>query len=823
MIRRLLGLLILAASLAPAYYHFTRFQTRSAPFTPVYDRFDLSALPNKTVSFFVSEQGPTQLAPGDSFPALLSQLRAAARVWNSVETSELRVAFGGIHTPGAVMNTPWIEVEFTDELPPGVLAQGGPVARLDPVFSSTGTFAPIAKSLLRLPRNLSSRPSYSERIFLTMVHEFGHTLGLQHSWSSGVMSTEITRATSKAKPLAADDLAGLSILYPTPGFSQQTGSVSGRVSVAGSGANLASVVAVFPGRAAVSTLTNPDGSYTLQGLPAGVYYLYAHALPPSLPGEPQPVNLELPSDPAGRLSPGSPFDLVFYPGTAAPQYLVSVAAGQTTPNINFNGNRRASVNVHSVQTYSFFTQEAVKPATFVLGPRQATAILTGYSLTAPSAGLNISVAGDTESVVPNSIRAYSAGYLAVDIGLSAFSSTGPRHLLFTVNNESYMLPSALQVLTRTPPSLQNVAQNPDRTLLLTGINLNAATQVWMDGVAVRVLSAQEGQMTVALPPAPAGHRGVLTAYNADGQSNLFLQGSATPVHQYDFSDAPQLTVTPNNLPAGVETVVEINGANFDTWAPALGFGTSDISVRQVFPLSPTRALAQVIVSPQAQLGPVNLTTNQGLAFTTTAAGFQVLPNARPIHFALSQLPKPTIYAGGIVTLPVVNVAPFQPASSFSVMVGDRPAQIIAFQNGNLTLQIPTALSSGPNLVQAYVEGVSALPAVLVLDAPTPMILAAQTLNGVAITSASPARPGEIVQLIVSSLPDSNAVPDAAKIRVTSGSIEHTVLTVISNPLQPGTHIVQILLSAPLPAAPSVSLTLNADGRLSSAFPLPYLP
>ncbi len=823
MTRRLLALLVFASSLAPAYYHFTRYQTRNAPYVPVFDRFDVSALPNKTVSFFVSEQGPTQLAPGDSFPALLSQLRAAARVWNSVGSSDLRIGFGGIHTPGATMNTPWIEVEFTDELPPGVLAQGGPVARLDPVASSNGTFTPIAKSLLRLPRNLSTRPSYSERLFLTMVHEFGHTLGLQHSWSSGVMSTEITRATSKAKPLADDDIAGISILYPTAGFLGQTGTVSGRVTVAGAPVNLASVVAISPSRAAVSTLTHPDGTYTLQGLSPGLYYIYAHPLPPSLPGEPQPVNLELPADPAGSLSPGPAFDLVFYPGTAAPQTSVNVIAGQTTAGIDFSGNRRSAVNVHSAQTYSFYAQEAVKPATFVLGAARATAVLTGYSLTAPSAGLSIRVAGDTESVLPNGIRAYSAGYLAVDIGLSPFSATGPRHMLFTVNNESYLLPSALTVVAKTPPSLQNVMQNPDRTLTLSGSNLSAATQVWMDGAAARIVSAQDGQLTVALPPAAPGHRGVLTAYNTDGQSNLFLQGSSTPVHVYDSAENPQFSISPNTLSAGVETVIEISGANFDAWAPSLNFGSSDISVRQIWRISPNRALAQVLISPQAQAGPLNLTISQGLLVNTSAAGFQVLPNARPVYLALSQLPKGAIYAGGVLTLPVVNAPPNLQPSSFSVSIADRTAQIIGYQNGQLTIQLPTGMAPGPAIMQTYVDGVSALPAVIVVDMPPPIILGAQTVSGTAITSANPVRPGDSIQLVVAGLLESNMIPETSRLRVTSAGADHSIQSVIANPQQPGTHIVQISISAPPQGTSPLGIVLEMDARVSSAFGLPYLP
>jgi len=85
------------------------------------------------------------------------------------------------------------------------------------------TFVPIIQSSLvigvdmRSPGESSSGsgPSWSDRLFLTLVHELGHTAGLQHTWTSSIMSTEITRAMTKAHPLGPDDVAGISMLYPT--------------------------------------------------------------------------------------------------------------------------------------------------------------------------------------------------------------------------------------------------------------------------------------------------------------------------------------------------------------------------------------------------------------------------------------------------------------------------------------------------------------------------------------------------------------------------------------------------------------------------------
>src|SRR6266478_5559199 len=122
---------LLVAQGAPAYYHFIRYTSRTGPFTGAPVRFDLTALPNKTVSFFISEQGPTALAPNDSFAGVVSQIRLAAKMWNDVETSDLRLAFGGLTTLGTAQSSSGIDVIFTDDIPPGLVALGGPTSRAD--------------------------------------------------------------------------------------------------------------------------------------------------------------------------------------------------------------------------------------------------------------------------------------------------------------------------------------------------------------------------------------------------------------------------------------------------------------------------------------------------------------------------------------------------------------------------------------------------------------------------------------------------------------------------------------------------------------------
>lgn len=823
--RRLAILALLTALAAPAYYHFARYQTAAGPYVPVYDRFDLNALPGKTAPFLISSSGPAALAPGDSPAAVISQIRAAAAVWNSVETAELKLKFGGFYHEGTVMTTPWIQVEFTDELPPGIIAEGGPVSRLDAIEDARGAFVPIARSLLRLPKDLSSRPSYSERFFLTVVHEFGHTLGLQHTWTSGVMSTEITRSTTKAQPLSADDVAGLSVLYPTSKFGEQTGRITGRVTMGGTGVALASVVALAPNRRPVSTLTDPDGYFRIEGIPPGQYFVYSHPLPPSIAGEPQPVNLELPVGPAGRIYPGVAFDTIFYPGTGAPGQPVTVEAGQTLSGIDFSVTARQRVDLYAVQTYSFLGQEAIKPATFTYGMERGTVVFTGYGAAAPSSGLSMSLISAPEYVAPGSLRAYAPGYLQADVILSPFSSPGPRHLLFSNAGETYVLPAGISVTPRGAPAIQAAVTNPDGTLALSGPNLDESTSVWVDGAKART-SFADGVLVVTPPPAPSGHEGVLVAFNPDGQSSLYVHGADSPRVNNTQSLQPEFAISPIALPAGVETVIEIAGAgvDFTKWTPALGLGTSDAAIRQIWPVSSNRALAWVSTAAGATPGYTTWTASVGLFTKVQPQGFQILPPSRPPHVLMSWIPKAPVYPGSPLVLPLANVSAAVGPEQVSVLIADQLARVVEYSSGQLGVVVPSSTPVGPAVVRIWVGGVELLPAVVQVDPAPPMILTAQTLAGVAITPSNPARLGDVFQLVVANLSAAGEEVKASQIVVRTGEERHNVYQVSLNPAQPGTHLVQISLSAANPSDSILPLTISVSGREAlSAFVLPFKP
>jgi uncharacterized protein (TIGR03437 family) len=190
---------------------------------------------------------------------------------------------------------------------------------------------------------------------------------------------------------------------------------------------------------------------------------------------------------------------------------------------------------------------------------------------------------------------------------------------------------------------------------------------------------------------------------------------------------------------------------------------------------------------------------------------------------MSGLPKTPVYSGALLSLPLGN-APFNLSpSNISVLFGDRPAQIVSFFNGSLAVQVPLGLTPGVTLLRLFIDGVAALPAAIVIDPPPPIILSAQTLTSIPILAANPARPGDTIQILVSSLGDPASSIDIARLRISSGAVEHSVQAAFPNLTQPGTHIVQFSLSSASPNVTALPLSVTVDDRTSSTYSLAFRP
>ncbi len=821
-----------AVSAASGYYHFVHFPARSGPSVPVLEKFDLEALPNRTVHFFISEYGPAQLAPGDSLTALASQIRLAAKSWNDVESSELRVAFGGFAIPDTPHSTPIIDVVF-DEVPPGLIALGGPTARAEAVARPNGMFIPISRSVVVLDRNLSQTLSFSEGFFLSLVHEFGHALGLQHTMTSSVMSTSLTRATTKARPLAADDVAGISILYPTARFLASTGSITGRVTMNGLSVNGASVMAISPQTVAISTLSNPDGSYRIEGLPQGSYYVIVHPLPPPFPSEQSPANIVLARDADGRpIAVTEPFETHFYPGVKDPAQAstVNVTSGAVAEGVHFRVTRRTQLAVYAVQTYSFPGQSAINPAYVAIGGPRPFLVAAGIGLTANGAAsptLGVSVLGGAAFVPVNGVRAYplDTRYLQVDFQFTPFVAEGARHLLFTTANDLYVRPAGLFLSDKAPPLISALAPvNGSGLVALTGTNLTADTRVLFDGAAGAVRGLDEtGRLLVAPPAAPAGHRAAVVALNADGQSSLFLQASNPVFHDYPAGEAPAFTIEPASLPAGVDAMVEIAGsaAGFVEGQTLIGFGTPDVRVRRVWVIGPARVLANVSVSPEVSRRSYPVTVASGLALLKHSNEFQALaPSATQLSFQLPALDAVTgeaaVRVGAQVRVRVANLPDPAPVG-LQMSLNDRPVSVSA-AGGFVTFRVPTNMALGPAVLRMIAGADTALPVVLHIEAAQPVILAVTASNG-AVGPTRPAAAGEQLTVTTNGLGEAGATIAPARVKVIVGGIEHEAVKVTSLSPLSATHEVQFVLGWPVASGPQ-TMVVTIDGRPSAAFTMP---
>lgn len=775
---------------AQAYYHYVHYLTRTGPFTPVYQKFDLSALPggSNTVTIFVSDQGPANYGPNDSFGSVLSQVKMAIQAWNTAPNSDLHLAFGGLETPNQTSNTAGIDVTFTD-LQPGVLGLTLVTPSSTPKGDASGNqFFPIQRSLVMLTRDTSRAPgpSYLEGFYTTAVHELGHALGLQHTFTSTAMSQGIIRNTSRTRPLDADDYAALSILYGKAGWNANLGSISGRVTTtSGTGVGMASVVAIVPNGPAISTLTNPDGTYRIEGLQPNSYLLYVHPLPPD-------HLIQLPMDPAGQPIPQNVpfFQTEFYPGTldltAAQNAAIQITPGAAITGKDFQVQVRSSATTYDVTTYTW-----LDPATRTYGVTGTPVTPAFMNALQPLGGFVAQAVAPAPTPTPQwvallggfglgGIRAYGTPTaLQFGFNVPVFTNNGPRHLVMNFGDDLYVLPQAVNLVQKGPPSVSAVTPNGDGTVTIAGAGLGLDSAIYFDGLPAAVTAAfngsdAQGSITVAPPPGASGQTATVTVYNADGQNSMLLQAQNPPTYHYDSAGAPQISVFPSALPVGAGAMVDITAANmkFVEGQVTVGFGSDDVLVRRVWVLSPTHLVANVTVSPTAAIGTSEISVISGFQIAQVTPGFQVQP-ADP-RLPLVALPvvnaapgQQTIYPGATATVYGSNLAPVPGA--YQITLNDQQVQVQFAGANQVNFVVPANAAVGPQVLKIN-NGQQTASVYVQIAAQPPAIQSFTNISGVAVTQAAP---GDTVVAVVTGL-DPSVPGNLSRLRVTIGGVDMIV-------------------------------------------------
>jgi hypothetical protein len=237
------------------------------------------------VRYSVTDRG----VQGVTLPQLQTAIDKSFRVWQDVPTASITFQAAGV--TGA---SPFEEDGITTL---GFLSRPD----LEGVLGATGYIVDeITGEILESDIFFNSQYPWSVaesgepgRIDLesVAVHEIGHLLGLGHSGLGQidgqgdrrrVAATEAVMfpiafdpGTIDGRRLKADDIAGVSDLYPDGAFRSTTGAIRGRVRKANQGVLGAHVIAMNPGsgKLIAGFSINREGDFTIAGLDPGLHVL----------------------------------------------------------------------------------------------------------------------------------------------------------------------------------------------------------------------------------------------------------------------------------------------------------------------------------------------------------------------------------------------------------------------------------------------------------------------------------------------------------------------------------------------------------------------